>query len=422
MVSPPFLQASVLQNLRLAMRRQIRRHSTRRTTSSSSRRRLGHIWNRLFHSGGRVRGHAPLLDPPGPTQITLGLHSYRTVNVQGPQTRSRCGAAPGEEVDVGGMSGMDMQPFSPESPASPLSFQSVDSPDTEEMSPISRESSRATQSGPPTPLQSDSSSLSGTSSTFQEIPVPPCPPRASRKLVLELAVNLKGVSLRRYSPLGPLSPISPSVFPSSSQTSLPPPQGPEGTFSSEPSSCSSVKGEESDSHFAVEVSSREINSRDKRRREGKNRLCRLSRAFSDEGGDSGRETTPCWTAEGDTVSTLRLTRPAVCNTCSDKVSLNPPIPPHTKLRDMICTRTLQDKEESANAVRSTGNWICCLCLDQRNGHRAAQGLWFQERVWKMSSVSTPHLNANKLFQTVQEKYLSNPNSKNQSQFWPPEPQ
>ncbi|XP_074522803.1 low-density lipoprotein receptor-related protein 3 isoform X2 [Halichoeres trimaculatus] len=286
-------QASVLQNLRLAMRRQIRRHSTRRTTSSSSRRRLGHIWNRLFHSGGRVRGHAPLLDPPGPTQITLGLHSYRTVNVQGPQASFRCGAAPGDEIDVGGMSGMDMQPFSPESPASPLSFQSVDSPETEEMSPVSRESSRATQSEPPTPVQSDSSSLSGTSSTFQETSVPPCPPRASRKLVLELAVNLKGVSLRRYSPLGPLSPISPSAFPSSSQTSLPHSQGPEGTFSSEPSSCSSVKGEGGDSHFTVEVSSREISSRDKRRREGKNRLCRLSRAFSDEGGDSGRETTPC---------------------------------------------------------------------------------------------------------------------------------
>ncbi|XP_041664764.1 low-density lipoprotein receptor-related protein 3 [Cheilinus undulatus] len=288
-------QASVLQNLRLAMRRQMRRHSTRRSSSSSSRRRFGHLWNRLFHSGGRFRGHAPLLDTPGATQITLGLHSYRTVNVQGAQATTRSGAGPGDEINVRGISELDLQPCTPESPASPLSFHSVDSPDTEEMSPVSQGSSRATQSEPPTPVQSDSSCHSGPTSTPQEASVPPCHPRASRKLVLELAVNLKGVSLRRYSPLGPLSPKSPSVFPSSSQTSHCNSQGPEVTPPSDPlsSSSSSVKGQGSDSHFTLEVVSREISSRDEGRREEKSRLCRLSRAFSDEGGDSGRETTPC---------------------------------------------------------------------------------------------------------------------------------
>ncbi|XP_060898387.1 low-density lipoprotein receptor-related protein 3 [Labrus mixtus] len=286
-------QASVLQNLRLAMRRQIRRHSTRRTTSSSSRRRLGHLWNRLFHSGGRFRGNAPLLDTPGPTQITLGLHSYHTVNVQGPRDTSRSGVRSGDEVDVRTMPGLDLHSCSPESPASPLSFHSVDSPETEEMSPVSRESNRATQSEPPTPVQSDSSSHSGPPFTPQEASVPPCPPRASRKLVLELAVNLKGVSLRRYSPLGPLSPISPSVFPSSSQVSHPLTHGWEVSSPSEPSSSSAVKGQDSDNHFTVELPRREMSHRGKGRREEKSRLCRLSRAFSDEGGDSGRETTPC---------------------------------------------------------------------------------------------------------------------------------
>lgn len=288
----PLLQASVLQNLRLAMRRQIRRHSTRRSnSSSSSRRRLGHLWTRLFHSGGRTRGHAPLLDPPGPTQITLGLQSYRTVGVQGQQVSPRSGAGLGDEVDIVGMSGscclatMDLQPCTPESPASPLSFQSGDSPEEEELSPVCR----APQSESPTPVQSDSSAHSGPPPTPQEASLPPCHPRASRKLVLELAVNLKGVSLRRYSPLGPLSPISP---PSQTSTSHPHSQVLEVTSPPEPSS-SSVKAEDSDSHFTVEVPSREIRSRDERRREGKGRLCRFSRTFSDEGGDSARETTPC---------------------------------------------------------------------------------------------------------------------------------
>ncbi|KAF7651650.1 hypothetical protein LDENG_00108000, partial [Lucifuga dentata] len=196
-------QASVLQNLRLAMRRQIRLHSSRRSSSSSSsssRRRVGHLWNRLLHSGARARGHAPLLDPSGPTQITLGLHSYRTVGEHGPQARS--GVRDVDEFD--GMPNscssatMDLQPHPSESPLSPLSPQSgVDSPEEEEeeeeeltaVSPqscISRQNYNSPQSEPPTPGQSDSSAPS----TSLEGPLPLCHQRASRKLVLELAVNL----------------------------------------------------------------------------------------------------------------------------------------------------------------------------------------------------------------------------------------
>lgn len=76
-----------------------------------------------------------------------------------------------------------------------------------------------------------------------------------------------------------MSPFSP---PSQTPTSCP--QGQEVTSSS-----SSVKDEDGDSQFTVEVPSREMYRRDerRRRRESKTRL------FSDEGGDSGRETTPC---------------------------------------------------------------------------------------------------------------------------------
>lgn len=291
----------MLQNLRLAMRRQIRRHSTRRTNSSFSRRRLGHLWSRLFRGGGRARGHAPLLDPPGPTQITLGLHSYRTVGTHGPHTRSRSEAQLVDEGDVVGMSvsrcsaTMDLQPVTPESPASPLSLQSVDcSPEEDALSSVSMESSVAPQSEPPTPVESDSSAHGGPPPVPQEASVSQCNSWASRKLVLELAVNLKGVSLRRYSPLGPLSPISPALFPNSSQTppSHPHYQGLEVTSPPEPSP-PSIKSEDRDNHCTATVSSREIRCRDERKREGKTRLCRFSRTFSDEGGDSGRETTPC---------------------------------------------------------------------------------------------------------------------------------
>ncbi|XP_035483471.2 low-density lipoprotein receptor-related protein 3 isoform X2 [Scophthalmus maximus] len=292
-------QASMLQNLRLAMHRQIRRHSSRRSSSSGARRRLAHLWSRLFRRGGRPRGHAPLLDPPGPTQIILGLHSYRTAGEQGPRGRARARHPLGEEAEAAGMPGcgcsaaMDLQPCTPESPASPLSSQSVDSAEDEEPSPVSGEGAWTSQSAPPTAGQSDSSARCRQPYSPQEASVPLCPARASRKLVLELAVNLKGVSLRRYSPLGPLSPVSPPVFPSSPQTPTTQSrrQGPEATSPTGPWS-SSVKAEDSDSHCAVEEPTWDRRSRGERRTEGKSRLCRFSRTFSDEGGDSGKETTP----------------------------------------------------------------------------------------------------------------------------------
>nr|XP_015809424.2 low-density lipoprotein receptor-related protein 3 isoform X1 [Nothobranchius furzeri] len=199
-------QASMLQNLRLAMQRQIRRHSSRRSTSSSSRRRLGHLWSRLFCNRGRARGHSGLLGPTGPAQVTLGLHSYQTVRERRGLGRAVSGARLQEQVEEVDLprscysASVDLQAYTPESPASPLSLHSADSPDQEELSPDSSDRARAAQSELPTTHLAS---------------VPPFHRQSSRKMVLELAVNLKGVSLRRYSPLGPLSPVSP---PSSSPT------------------------------------------------------------------------------------------------------------------------------------------------------------------------------------------------------------
>uniref|UniRef100_A0A8C8R8H9 LDL receptor related protein 3 n=1 Tax=Pelusios castaneus TaxID=367368 RepID=A0A8C8R8H9_9SAUR len=75
-------QASVLQNIRTAMRRQMRLHSSRR---NSSRRRLGRLWSRLFHRP-RVRGQIPLLTPVHTSQTTLGdgIINHTEGNVQNP--------------------------------------------------------------------------------------------------------------------------------------------------------------------------------------------------------------------------------------------------------------------------------------------------------------------------------------------------
>ncbi|RVE74907.1 hypothetical protein OJAV_G00026480 [Oryzias javanicus] len=186
-------QASVLQNLRLAMRRQIRRHSSRRSTFASSRRRLGRLWSRLWIREGQARSHSLLLDPPGSTQITLGLHSYRTAGGGGSITG--CEDDPPRSNQETG---------SPDSPPSPLSSPSVDSPEVGGgLSPFEGQSHQRNSAHifPP-----------------QFASAPPSQRRPSRKLVLELAVNLKGVSLMRSPPSGSLSPLSPSAFPSSSQT------------------------------------------------------------------------------------------------------------------------------------------------------------------------------------------------------------
>ncbi|XP_055001625.1 low-density lipoprotein receptor-related protein 3 isoform X2 [Sorex araneus] len=62
-------QASVLQNLRTAVRRQMRRHASRR---GPSRRRLGRLWNRLFHRPRAPRGQIPLLSAARTSQTVLG--------------------------------------------------------------------------------------------------------------------------------------------------------------------------------------------------------------------------------------------------------------------------------------------------------------------------------------------------------------
>lgn len=281
------------------MRRQIRRHSTRRSSSSSSsssssRRRLSHLWTRLFHARGpRARGHALLLDAPRPTQVALGLQSYRTVSVQGPRASARSGAGLRDEAGALGtthgsccLANMELRPYERESPASPISFQSEDGSEGAGPSPLSGEGIRLQQFETLTPDQSP-----------QEPSVGPCPPWASKKLILEFAVNLQGVSLRRYSPLGPLSPGSPSSQLAS--TSQPPSQGLEVALSPEPaSSVSSTSSASSSSTSSLSSSSSSVKARDRhaagvpsRRRRGKRKLSRLSRTFSDEGG--GSPSTPC---------------------------------------------------------------------------------------------------------------------------------
>ncbi|KAM4597366.1 low-density lipoprotein receptor-related protein 3 isoform 1-T1 [Fundulus diaphanus] len=251
-------QASMLQNLRLAMRRQIRRHSTRRSSSSSSRRRVGALWSRLLRSAGRARGHAALLDPAEPAQVTLGLHSYHTVREEGSPGGAMSGAHVREDAEEGGFPSSyssavaDLQASAPESPASPLSLLSVNSSDPEELSPVSSSGAEVAQSDPP---------------TLQAASAPPR--RPSKKLVLELAVNLKGVSLKRYSPLGPFSPASPPALARSflMQSAQFHPQGSEVTSPSEPIS-PLAEGEERDSHFPMDVPTEERSSGDEKNTEG----------------------------------------------------------------------------------------------------------------------------------------------------------
>lgn len=282
------IQASVLQNLRLALHRQIRRHSIRRSTFSFDHP-LGHLWSHLFHGGRQARGHAPLLDPTRTTQITVGLHSYRTVGDQNPQERAMSGLR--DEVNVESYcctATEDQQSFTAESPVSPPSLQSVYSQEEEELSPVSSDDNRVQWSEPPTPCQCASSAHSRLPFNALEACVLPYHRRASNKLVLELVANLKAITLRRYSSLRPLSPVSPSMFTSNSQTPSiqPHPQCSEVTSPMEPLS-SPVKAEDSDCRFTVVMPS----SRKKRRNERKTgRKSRFRRTLSDEGGDSGWET------------------------------------------------------------------------------------------------------------------------------------
>ncbi|KAJ8248985.1 hypothetical protein GJAV_G00229910 [Gymnothorax javanicus] len=210
-------QASMLQNIRTAMRRQIRRHSTRR---ASSRRRLGRLWSRLFHRGTRLRGHIPLLTPPGGaghTSMTRS-HSYQAVGGAGGGT----GLTPSPCSSSALGLGLALQdhtvaqyPPPPESPPTPLSPPTTLSPPTP-LSPPSPSSPLSASDSPEEELDSEGGSPEGEvgrvsqHSGHTDVPGPAghqgptsvCDShsrKASRKLVQGLAANL---ALRTYTPLG----------------------------------------------------------------------------------------------------------------------------------------------------------------------------------------------------------------------------
>lgn len=228
LLSLVIFQASVLQNLRSAMRRQIRRHSSRR---SSSRRRLGRLWNRLFHRGSRLRGQIPLLTPPGHahtnTHTVLGLHSYNTVDANAEdlregveQTPSPCstaalGLALQAHAEAFCLSERESppSPFSPSSPASPRS--TSDTLEDEDEDDRSSELSGAR-------IRPKSQCSSPKCEEEDSPPGPPDSPkystnrsRTSRRLVQELAAELRGVSIVRYTSVG-VSPLSSPESPTSS--------------------------------------------------------------------------------------------------------------------------------------------------------------------------------------------------------------
>lgn len=106
------LQASVLQNLRSAMRRQMRRHASRR---GPSRRRLGRLWNRLFHRPRAPRGQIPLLSAARTSQTVLGdglLHQGpgATPDAPAPPTDPDSPGAAGDEPPRGMSCGPEAGP------------------------------------------------------------------------------------------------------------------------------------------------------------------------------------------------------------------------------------------------------------------------------------------------------------------------
>ncbi|XP_029464251.1 LOW QUALITY PROTEIN: low-density lipoprotein receptor-related protein 3 [Rhinatrema bivittatum] len=88
-------QASVLQNIRTVMRRQMRRHTSRR---NSSRRRLGRLWSRLFHRP-RARGQIPLLTPSHTSQTALSEGIFSRTEGRAPTPAATPeGLDPGSQV------------------------------------------------------------------------------------------------------------------------------------------------------------------------------------------------------------------------------------------------------------------------------------------------------------------------------------
>ncbi|XP_066510623.1 low-density lipoprotein receptor-related protein 3-like [Hoplias malabaricus] len=221
-------QASVLQNLRTAMRRQIRRHSSRRATS---RRRLGRLWSRLFHRGNRLRGQIPLLTPPSHThtrsathtQAPLSLHRYRAGEPHsgeaersaGGHTPSPCSsAALGLALQAHAQAHCIPRNESPPSPLSPASQRSnsdtLEDEDEEESGHSSPESvrdrqlrsnlgDRALSAGRRDTDKTSGAPNDSTNGTYRS--------RVSKKSVQTLAAELGGVSVKCYSSMA-ISPLS----------------------------------------------------------------------------------------------------------------------------------------------------------------------------------------------------------------------
>ncbi|KAL4642178.1 low-density lipoprotein receptor-related protein 3 isoform X4 [Arapaima gigas] len=218
-------QASMLQNIRTAMRRQIRRHSTRR---ASSRRRLGRLWSRLFHRGTRLRGQIPLLTPPNASRPSLSMsgssHSYQAVGSGGGTAvtadcihplSSSGGLTPQGEARAMYHPPTD-SPSSPLSPLSPPSPPSASDTVEEDLCATSLRipEQRSICSSHPVPSILCSGQLDlEESNSYHETGTMPSSSacslsrRASRRFVQGWAANLPGVAVRCYSPLGTPSSI-----------------------------------------------------------------------------------------------------------------------------------------------------------------------------------------------------------------------
>lgn len=198
-------QVSVLHSLRSAMRRQIRRHSSRRM---ASRRRLGRLWSRLFQRGSRLRGHILLLTPPGRTHSPSQTHPLPSGHAHvGSRTgsSSHCGVdgQSGEWVDLQAhaealcLAESGSPASSPTSPALPCSTSDTlededDENDDEDHNPVSDRRPR------------DERRSRGAPRRPSRLPFPS---RASRRVVQGLATELGAAPVTCYSVLG-ISPLS----------------------------------------------------------------------------------------------------------------------------------------------------------------------------------------------------------------------
>lgn len=200
------------------MRRQMRRHSSRRMVS---RRRLGRLWSRLFQRGSRLRGHILLLTPPGRAHAPSQTHplpsghahiSSRTGN------NSHCAVEgqSGEWLDLQahaealclGESGSPVS--SPTSPALPRSTSdTLEDEDNDENDGEDR--NRASDHGLRDERRSRGAPRRPSRLPFQS--------RMSRRVVQGLAVELGATPVTHYSSILGISPpsTSESLTSSSSQ-------------------------------------------------------------------------------------------------------------------------------------------------------------------------------------------------------------